>query len=150
MGCWGTGRKRTAKISKSLKDRTSKRIRKPRHLNNISLIRRFSIQYPGIFLIVSGILTRPTGSAKYSVTCKKQSSILHPKPSNKIHLSFVLFLFFAEPRTELLKITEITPSFGSVEVVNFEFTWTGLFSYCSAKFCPDMTIFFIATSSGRI
>ena len=32
--------------------------------------------------------------------------------------------------------------------MNFEFTWTGLFSYCPAKLCPDMTIFLLPHPQG--
>ena len=39
-------------------------------LNNVSLIERFIVYYRGIFLLVSCILTRSTGSPKYGMTRK--------------------------------------------------------------------------------
>ena len=39
-------------------------------LNNVSLIERFIVYYREIFLLVSCILTRSTGSPKYGMTRK--------------------------------------------------------------------------------
>ena len=70
-------------------------------LNDKSLIGGFNVQYRGIFLLVSYIVTRTTCSPKYG-SCP---TILHTKPSNKIYL-FINYNFIRSPtETDIILVS---------------------------------------------
>ena len=65
----------------------------PLELNNKSIIRRFSVQYHGIFFTRVTCFDSPYGLVKIQRDLLKYPTILHSKPSNEIYV-----LTFTAPR----------------------------------------------------